>query len=132
MYERVNNRYPHLIYKFSYSREKRLGPGSSRLGTRTIPKNIDDRLFADMYSSLREWPQEAHIIVYPNIVAFLHNVILSLHIKLDSNGSVVETYLFGKDIYNDRIIGDVREVLTKYSKNYIDCKNEEENNNTDK
>lgn len=124
LYQRVKNQYPNLIYRFSKSREKRLGRGESRLGTMIIPKNVDDKLFDHLYHVLKDWPRNAHIVVYKDIRDFINNVILSLHVKLDSTGSVSETYLFGKDIYNNRIIGDLRELLVKYSTNYIDCKNE--------
>lgn len=108
LFERVERKLPRLISKNGVS-------------SRVIPLATEDRILAYLYDGVNDWPRSTHFTVYNDIYGVLDNCLLSLHVKSDSNGIVSETYLFGKDIYHDRIIGDLHEVLVKYGKNYVDC-----------
>lgn len=111
LYSRAMRKHPNRVCK----RDNRTYP---------IPSYTKDRIFSHLYSKLKGWPRNTTITFYKDLSGILSNCLLSLHIKIGSDGLISETYLFGKDIYNNRIIGDAREVLVKYGTNYVDCENE--------
>lgn len=82
--------------------------------THPIPHNLNDKMIKNLYKHSNLFPHKPNITFYKHLREVLSHCILYLHIECDDDGNVIETSLIGKDIINNTVLGDRKELLNRY------------------